>query len=143
MQPLVDYELAANKKMQLDFLFTLPEVSAENAFCILWQLVPITYQHNGLCFGGPLPCNDPSLIMCHAKRYVLKSNELDQCSRDDTTILCPANVLTTVEEPHCLGLPWSPGSKLQFPQIHQALSHCNLLQPLHFLGSQCYPVHNL
>ena len=32
MQPLVDYEFAANKKMQLSLLFTLPEVSSENAF---------------------------------------------------------------------------------------------------------------
>lgn len=79
MQPLVDYEFAANKKMQLSLLFTLPEVSSENALCILEQLVPITYQHNGLCFGGPLPRNDLSLLTCGAKRYVLKSTELEQC----------------------------------------------------------------
>ena len=73
MQPLVDYEFAANKKMQLSLLFTLPEVSSENALCNLEQLVPITYQHNGLCFGGPLPRNDLSLLTCGAKRYVLKA----------------------------------------------------------------------
>lgn len=39
MQPLVDYEFPADKKMELNLLFTLPEVSLEN----------------GLCFGGPLP----------------------------------------------------------------------------------------
>ena len=37
MQPLVDYEFAANKKMQLNLLFTLPEVSADTAFCIIEQ----------------------------------------------------------------------------------------------------------
>ena len=42
MQPLVDYEFAANKKLQLNVLFTLPEVSAENTLCTLEQLVPIT-----------------------------------------------------------------------------------------------------
>ena len=40
MQPLVDYEFTANKNMQLNLLFTLPEVSSENALCILEQLVP-------------------------------------------------------------------------------------------------------
>ena len=138
MQPLVDYEFAASKKMQLNLLFTLPEVSSENALCILEQLVPITYRHNGLCFGGPLPRTDLSLITCGAKRYVLKSTELDQCSRDDTTILCPTNVLTTVKEPHWLGLPWSPESKLQFQQIHQVFSHCKQLQPLILLGGRYY-----
>ena len=138
MQPLVDYEFTANKKIQLNLLFTLPEVSAENALCILEQLVPITYQHNGLCFGGPLPRTDLSLITCGAKRYVLKSTELDQCSRDDTTIFCPTNVLTTVQEPHWLGLPWSPESKLQFQHIHQVFSHCKLLQPMLLLGGRYY-----
>ena len=100
--------------MELNLLLTLPEVSWANALCILEQLTPITYQHNGVCFGGPLPQNDLSLITCGAKRYVLKSTELEQCLRDDTTILCPTNVLTTVKEPHWLGLPWTPETKLQF-----------------------------
>ena len=138
MQPLVDYEFDANKKMELNLLFTLPEVSSANALCILEQLVPITYQHNGVCFGGPLPRNDLSLITCGTKRYVLKSTELEQCLRDDTTILCPTNVLTTVKEPHWLGLPWSPESKLQFQQIHQIFSHCKQLQPLILLGGRFY-----
>ena len=65
---LVDYEFTANKNMQLNLLFTLPEVSLENALCILEQLAPITYRHNGFCFGGSLPRNDLSLITYGAKR---------------------------------------------------------------------------
>lgn len=78
------------------------------------------------------------MITCGAKHYVLKSTELHQCSRDDTTILCPANVLTTVKELHWLGLPWSPESKQQFQQIHQVFSHCKQLQPLILLGGHYY-----
>ena len=85
-----------------------------------------------------MPHTDLSLITCGVKHYVLKSTKLDQCSRDDTTILCPANVLTTVHEPHWLGLPWSPESKLRFQQIHQVFSHCNLLRPLLLLGGRYY-----
>lgn len=101
-------------------------------------LVPITYQHNHLCFGGPLPRNDLSLITCDAKRYVLKSTKLGKCSRDDTKILCRTNVLTTVKEPRWLGLLWSPESKLQFQHIHQVFSHCKQIQPLFLLGGRYY-----
>ena len=51
MEPLVDYEFTANKKMQLSLLFTLPELSSPSALCTIEQLVPITYQNNGKCFA--------------------------------------------------------------------------------------------
>ena len=138
LEPLVDYEFAANKKMQLSLLFTLPEISSQAALCSIEQLIPITYQHNGRCFGGPFPRTDLSLLTCGIHRYVLKSTELEQCSQDDTTILCPANVLTTVKEPKWLGLPWTPNSRLQFKQTHQILSHCKQLRPMILLGGRYY-----
>ena len=44
LEPLVDYEFAASKKMQLSLLFTLPELSSPSALCTVEQLVPITYK---------------------------------------------------------------------------------------------------
>jgi len=138
MQPLVDYEFTNNKKLQLNLLLTLPEIPAGSALCTVEQLLPINYQNKGHCFGGPLPRADLSLLMCGTKRFVLRNTELDRCFQDDTTILCPANVLDTVTEPHWLGLPWTPDAKLQFTQLHQVLSHCLPLQPLLLLGGRYY-----
>lgn len=45
MEPLVDYEFLTNKKMQMNLLFTLPELRAsEKASCTCEQLVPMTRQ---------------------------------------------------------------------------------------------------
>lgn len=45
MEPLVDYEFLTNKKMQMNLLFTLPELRAsEKASCTREQLVPMTRQ---------------------------------------------------------------------------------------------------
>ena len=96
-------------------------------------LTPTVKNH----FGGPLPRTDLSLLTCGIHRYVLKSTELE-CSQDDTTILCPANALTTVKEPKWLGLPWTPNSRLQFKQTHQILSHCKQLRPMTLLGGRYY-----
>ena len=54
IQPLVDYEFQQHKKMQLNLLFTLPEISSSKSLCTVEQLRPITYQHEGYCFGGPV-----------------------------------------------------------------------------------------
>jgi len=129
MQPLVDYEFTNNKKLQLNLLLTLPEILTSSTLCTVEQLLPINYQNKGHCFGSPLPRADLSLLTCGNKRLVLHNTELDHCFQDDTTILCPANVLNTVSEPHWLGLPWTSDAKLKFTHLHQVLSHCRPLQP--------------
>ena len=68
------------------------------------------------------------LLTCGVQRYVLKSTDIEHCFRDDSTILCPTNVLTTVKDPRWLGLPWTPDSKVQFKHTHQLLKHCKHLR---------------
>lgn len=43
-----------------------------------------------------------------------------------------------VKEPHWLGLPWTPKSRLLFRQTHQILSHCKQLRPMILLGGRYY-----
>ena len=66
IQPLVDYEFQKHKKLQLNLLFTLPE---------------ITYQHKGHCFGGPVSFDDLLLLTCDTQRFLLKALELEKCYR--------------------------------------------------------------
>ena len=92
IQPLVDHEYQHSEKLQLNLLFTLPEISSSQSLCTIEQLRPITYRHNEHCFGGPLPFDD-LLLTCDKKRFLLRTPELDKCFQDDTTILCPGNLL--------------------------------------------------
>ena len=43
IQPLVDYEFQQHKKLQLNLLFTLPEISSSKSLCTVEQLRSITY----------------------------------------------------------------------------------------------------
>lgn len=103
--------------MQIHLLFTLPELDNSGAICTIEQLVPVSYQANGLCFSGPITRQDLLLLPCAEKMYIVKQAELEQCSQEASTILCPANVLSTVEDPVWLGLKWIPNSKLLFNQL--------------------------
>lgn len=138
IQPLVDYEYQHNKKLQVNLLFTLPEISSSQSLCTIEQLRPITYRHNGYGFGGPIPFDDLLLLTCDKKRYLLRAPELDKCFQDDTTILCPGNLLHTVQQPTLLGLPWTPSSKIAFKQFHQTLSHCRHTPSMLLLGGRYY-----
>ena len=114
IQPLVDYEFQQHKKLQLNLLFTLPEMSSSKSLCTVEQLRPITYQHKGHCLGGLVSFDDLLLLTCDTQRFLLKAPELEKCYQDDTTILCPENFLHTVQQRTWLGLPWTPNSKLAF-----------------------------
>ena len=103
IQPLVDYEYQHNKKLQVNLLFTLPEISSSQSLCTIEQLRPIMYRYNGHCFGGPIPFDDLLLLTCDKKRYLLRAPELDKCFQDNTTILCPGNLLHTVQQLTCSG----------------------------------------
>ena len=79
IQPLVDYEFQQHKKLQLNLLFTLPEISPSKSLCTVEQLRPITYQHKGHCFGGPVSFDDLLLLTCDTQRFLLKAPELEKC----------------------------------------------------------------
>lgn len=51
IEPLTDYHLANSLNLQLQLLFTLPTLDKQNAICIMEQLVPLSYQLEGKCFG--------------------------------------------------------------------------------------------
>ena len=109
IQPLVDYEFQQHN-LHLNFLFTLPEIRSSKSLCTVEQLPSIAYQHKGHCFGGPVSFDDLLLLTCDTQRFLLKASELEKCYQDDTTILCPENILHTVQQPTWLGLPWTPNS---------------------------------
>ena len=138
VQPLIDYHLANSRNLQLQLLFTLPTLDQQSAICTMEQLIPLSYQINGKCFGGTMARHDLVLLTCDNKRYVLKQAELDQCFKDETTFLCPADVLSTVENPLWLGLKWTPQTKLSFRHAHSPLPNCNNLRPLVHLGGRYY-----
>ena len=134
IEPLVDYHLVNSSNLQLHLLFTLPTLDQGTALCTMGQLVPLSYQTNGKCFGGTIARHDMVLLTCNNKRYVLKQTELDQCFKEETAVVCLANVLSTVEDPLWLGLKWTPQTKLSFQHADSPLPNCNNLRPLVHLG---------
>ena len=138
IEPLVDYQLSTSRNLQLHLLFTLPTLDTQQAICTIEQLVPLSYQINGKCFGGSLTRHDLVLLTCDNTRYVLKQAELEQCFKGETALLCPANMLSTFENPLWLGLKWTPQTRLTFNHAHTLLPNCNTLRPLIHLGGRYY-----
>ena len=138
MEPVVDFQLASSRTMQIHLVFTLPELDNTNALCTLEQLIPISYNKGKHCFGGSITRQDLLLLSCEDKRYVVKQAELDQCFHAEFTVLCPKHVLSTVEDPTWLGLKWVPASKFSFRHSHVSLPHCQNLPPLIHLGGRFY-----
>lgn len=123
--------------VKINLLFTLPNLHS-SSICTLEQLSPISYQLNGLCFGGAISRHDLLLLSCEDKRYVVTQTELEQCFHADSTMLCPDHVQSTVENPNWLGLKWISGSELSFKHAHIPLQGCHNLQPLIHLGGRYY-----
>ena len=138
IEPLVDYQLSTSRNLQLHLLFTLPTLDTQQAICTIEQLVPLSYQIDGKCFGGSLTRHDLVLLTCDNTRYVLKQAELEQCFKGETALLCPANMLSTLENPLWLGLKWTPQTRLTFNHAHTLLPNCNTLRPLIHLGGRYY-----
>lgn len=70
---------------------------------------------------------DMVLLTCDNKRYVLKQSELEKCLHEETTVLCPVDVLSTVKNPIWLGLSWTPQTKVPFNHTHFPLPNCHIL----------------
>ena len=138
MEPLIDYQLDNSRTMRIHFMFTLPTLDTKEAFCILEHLVPMTYQVNNSCFGGTMARHDLLLLNCEDKRYVVKQADMEQCLHEETTVLCPAAVLSAVKNPSWLGLEWTPQTKLPFKHAHFPLPNCHTLQPLVHISGRYY-----
>lgn len=106
--------------------------------CRPWIHLSIAYQVNNKCFGGTIACHDLVLLTCKNKRYIVKKADLEQCLHGQTTVLCPANVLSTVENPFWLGLKWTPQSKIPFSHSHTPWTNCHTLRPLVHLDGRYF-----
>ena len=138
MKPLVDIKFPSSRKLQLHLLFMLPVLKTANEICTIEQLIPITYRADGSCYGGPMPRHDLRLLTCNNKRYILKQNELAHCAQSRETLLCPRDLLTTVESTDWLGPQWSPQSRLTYDHVHIPLANCNNLRTMLHLGGRIY-----
>ena len=138
VEPVMDFQIAKSRIMQIHLVFTLPEIDGVSALCSLEQLLPISYQVDNVCFGRSITRPDLLLLTCEDKRYVVTKAELEQCFHGENTILCPKNVLSTVEDQSWLGLKWVPDSELSFQHSHVRLPRCPTLRPLINLGGYRY-----
>ena len=123
IEPLVDYQLSTSRNLQLHLLFILPTLKAKQAICTIgWlQLVPLSYQINGKCFGGSLTRHDLVLLTCDNTRYVLK-----------LFFVLPRRC------PLWLGLKRTPQIRLTFNHAYSFLPNCNNLRPLIHLSRRYY-----
>ena len=127
LNPLVDVQFPSARQLRLHLLFTLPVLTASQAICTIQQLVPITYRIDGRCYSGTIPRQDLLLLICAEKRFVIKNTELAHCRQNSETVLCPRDLLATVDSPIWLGEKWSPKSKFSFHHAHSPTSNCNNL----------------
>ena len=138
LNPLVDVQFPSARQLRLHLLFTLPVLTASQAICTIQQLVPIIYRIDGRCYSGTIPRQDLLLLICEDKRFVIKNTELAHCRQNSETILCPRDLLATVDSPIWLGEKWSPNSKFSFHHAHSPISNCNNLRSMVHLGSRFY-----
>ena len=138
MEPLIDYQLDPSRTMNLHIMLTLPTLDTKDAFCSMEHLVPLTYKVNNSCYGGTMARHDLVLLTCGNKRYVVKQTDLQQCLRDQTTVLCPVNVLSTVKNPSWLGLKWTPQTRLSFNHAHFKRPNCHALNSLVHISGRFY-----
>jgi len=124
MEPVVDFHLKNSRSMQTHSIFTLPEIDHDEAICTVEQLVPISYQLHGHCFGGQLTWHDLLLLSPADKWYVIKHVDLEQCYNTESIILCPTNVLSTFENQNWLGMKWTLTLKVLFKHSHVSLPNC-------------------
>ena len=107
VEPLIDYHLVNSRNLQLQLLFTLPTLDQQKAICTMEQLIPLSYQINNKCLGGTIARHDLVLLY-----------------EEESTFLCPADVLSTVENPLRLGLKWTSQTKLSFRHAHSLSPSC-------------------
>ena len=138
LNPLVDTKFPSQRKLAMHLLFPLPILPVSNSVCRMEQLIPITYRANGTCFGGLMPRHELRLLTCQNKQYIIKETELHHCAQTSDTILCPHDLLATVDSPDWLGPKWSPYSKLIYQHAHVSLPSCNNLHQLLHIGGQIY-----
>ena len=58
MDPLVDFHFTTPRAIQIHLLFMLPEIDSSESLCTTEQLFPVSYQHDGVWYGGSIVRQD-------------------------------------------------------------------------------------
>ena len=135
--PMVDYEYQ-QKHLELNILVSVPEITSTNHLCTIEHLSPISINISGTCYTRPVTQKDLVLITCESYQKLITTEALNKCFKDDTTVLCPSNVLQTVSNIDWLGFPWNADQKLAFPRTHIPAEDCQNLQPIIHLGGRYF-----
>ena len=52
------------KSVGINFLFTIPELTAVNSLCTIEYLMPLKYNLSAICFQGPVIRDELALLRC-------------------------------------------------------------------------------
>lgn len=101
LQPMVDFAYEPSKSIGVNFLFTIPALIPNSAFC-----TPLKYKLSNHCYQGPIKRDELALLRCQHSEYRLHRDLFGKCFRSDDTFICPQNILHLVNDTTWLGLPW-------------------------------------
>ena len=137
INPILEYG-HTSRYIGLHMLFTLPVLKDKTSICTVEYLTPLKYNISGTCYSGPLTRNELSLVTYTNSKTVIMADTISKCYKEESTILCSANVLTLARTVEWLGLNWVPDTRLQFPRNHQKTTCPAGIPPLLHLGGSYY-----
>ena len=120
LHPNVDFEYSRRKELQMNLLFTIPEIKNEQ-YCTVEYLKPIVFRVNSTCYSGPITNSDYALITCLSERYITKTESLHTCYIRSEHLLCPKTVLKTSNATSWLGMSWRFNSNIELVRRHQKI----------------------
>ena len=136
VNPMVDIEHVGNQ-IEASILLTIPVISDLTGFCTLEYLTPIKFQSADTCYSGPVTKSNLVLLTCPDSKRIVTTEALNKCYQD-TSVICPTNVLTVATSISWLGFPFNFDVKLTCPRHHVIPNHCSNLHPLLHLGGRTY-----
>ena len=138
IRPLLNYDFSTNNKFKINILFTVPSLTPNNNFCTVQSLTPLKYNISGVCFTGPLSCEDVMLVTRPTHRYFLNPAALCKCYTTSEVVLCTKSLVLRATHTDWIGMAWTPHSRLTFQHNHKRVTDCNGLKPLLHLGAHYY-----
>ena len=71
LQPMVDLAYEPSKSIGVNFLFTIPALIPNSAFCTVEYLTPLKYKLSNHCYQGPIKRDELALLPCQHSEYLL------------------------------------------------------------------------
>ena len=136
MSPITQYD-HKDTYISLHTLITLPRITTSTAFCTIEYLMPLTYQTNKRCYTGPLTRNDLILVSCPNSKIVMRSEALSRCFSQHGTLVCPDSITRHSQDNSWLGIPFMPGSTVDFQRSHVP-AECQDTTNLYHLGGRYF-----